>query len=82
MDLNIYTVYVRLLDEGTDVSRPVSAINITGNVYVIIKPDWYDPEDEIWEFTPGSLVSCDPVRREGGNLLLATKIAQLHDLST
>ena len=53
--------------------RPVKAINIYSNIYVIIKPDRYDPEDETWEFTPGSLVRCDLVKREGGNLLLATK---------
>lgn len=50
-------IYVALLDEGIDVFRPVQAVVIGENKYRLLGLDQYDPDDEIWEFPPGSIVS-------------------------
>ena len=49
-------IYVALLGEGTTVYRPVSAIFIEPGVYLLEGQDTYDPEDEVWEFLPGTKV--------------------------
>ncbi len=51
-------VYVRLLDEGTDVWRPVPAIPQADGIFKIRKPDDYDAETETWEFPPHTRVKC------------------------
>ena len=51
-------VYVRLLDEGVDVWRPVPAMALPDGTYQLQRPDWYDPEDEAWEFPPHARVKC------------------------
>jgi hypothetical protein len=50
------TIHVYLLEEGTDVWRPVSAEFIRNDIYRIIgePPD----ETERWEFMPGDVVRC------------------------
>jgi hypothetical protein len=53
------TVFVRLLDEGTDVMRPVQAERIRPEIFRLFEPADYDPEYETWEFVPGSLVRCE-----------------------
>jgi hypothetical protein len=52
------TVYVRLLDEGTEVWRPVPATKLPNGAYLLHEPSGYDPSDEKWEFSPGSQVKC------------------------
>jgi hypothetical protein len=47
-------VYVRLLKEGTDVYRPVSAEQMTSEVFVLSSQEV--PRDEVWEFSPGTRV--------------------------
>ena len=51
------TIFVRLLDEGTDVWRPVEGKQIHTDTFEIVS-DNPDPEDEIWEFVAGQLVNC------------------------
>ena len=51
------TIYVRLLDEGVDVWRPVSAEILGKERYRIISEP-SDPEDEKWEFQSGDVVQC------------------------
>jgi hypothetical protein len=65
------TVYVRLLNEGTDVWRPVAATRI-GSGYLLNGPQ---PDDEEWEFKPGESVICDLRRFEGkpDEFLVATR---------
>jgi hypothetical protein len=66
-------IFVRLLGEGTEVTRPTEAINLgNGSFQVLSTPD-YDPEDEVWEFPPGSTVRCETRRDPAGEYLLATK---------
>ncbi len=48
------TVYVRLLEEGVDVWRPVSAHSLGGDVFELSSAPV--PDDEVWEFAPGSRV--------------------------
>jgi hypothetical protein len=77
-DLNIETiVYVRLLDEGTDVWRPAPAIPQADGTFKIGKPADYDPEAERWEFPPQTRVKC--VRKkfaDGDEPLVAIAIAK------
>jgi len=51
-------IYVALIDEGTTVWRPVSAIQIRDHIYQI-DPNAGVPPDENWEFIPGSYVACE-----------------------
>ena len=52
-------VYVRLLDEGVDVWRPVPAKPQAAGTFRLSRPEWYDPETETWEFLPETLVRCE-----------------------
>jgi len=63
-------VYVRLLDEGVDVYRPVTSIKITETVYELDHPEGYDPDDESWEFLPGSKVRVERKLLEGESSLV------------
>jgi len=65
-------IYVRLLDEGVNVYRPVQAVAITSLVYEIKADDSYDPEDEHWEFPPGSKVIVEEKILEKKTVLVAT----------
>ena len=52
------TIYVFLLDEGTDVWRPIEAIPVGDGVYRIVSEN-PDPEAEHWQFSTGDLVRCE-----------------------
>lgn len=49
------SAYVRLLGEGTDVYRPVQLERLSDGIFVV-QEKFYDPDDEKWEFPPGSIV--------------------------
>ena len=51
-------VYVQLLDEGTDVWRPVRATALPDGTFRLLEPDGYDPNAETWEFPPSTKVRC------------------------
>ncbi len=65
------TVYVRLLNEGVQVYRPVSALQTGINIYELRGADIYNPEDEEWEFLPGSRVVVEERILEGQKALVA-----------
>jgi hypothetical protein len=66
-------IFVALLGEGTDVWRPTQALVIgEGLVKILATPD-YDPEDENWEFPPGSVARYEKRRGEAGEYLVAVK---------
>lgn len=65
------TIYVRLLGEGIQVYRPVQALQIASNIYVVGGADIYDPEDEEWEFLPGARVVVEERILEGQSALIA-----------
>lgn len=68
---NEIAIYVRLLNEGTDVLRPTTGILLQpGEVRVIATPN-YDPDSEEWEFPPGSTVRYVKEIREGREVLVA-----------
>lgn len=58
-------VYVRLLDEGTLVFRPSPAEFLGNQRARLIAPPGYDPEDEDWEFEPGSIVRVELRQLDG-----------------
>ena len=64
-------IYVRLLGEGTECSRPTQGISLGHGLFRLLPTTDYDREDEQWEFAPGSLVRVKEVRNENGSYLLA-----------
>jgi hypothetical protein len=65
------TIYVRLLNEGTEVYRPVLASQVGPTVYLISSDQPYNIEDESWEFPPGSRVRVVAQSRDGEPRLIA-----------
>jgi hypothetical protein len=54
-----FTVYVKLLGEGTDVWRPTQAERVDENIVRLLPTADYGACDEQWEFLPGSIVRCE-----------------------
>jgi hypothetical protein len=55
-------IYVRLLDEGPDVWRPVEARDLGGGLFEILGSQ---PSGQNWEFPPGAFVRCARRKFEG-----------------
>jgi hypothetical protein len=72
-DSNTETVriFVRLLDEGTEVSRPTEATRLGHGLFKILPTPEYDPGNETWEFPPGTTVRGVTLRDGDGEYLLA-----------
>lgn len=66
-------IYVQLLEEGTPTVRGTQAIPLPNGVYKLLPTPDYDPQDEIWEFLPGSIVQCEARDNWGKEILLAVK---------
>ena len=66
-------VYVRLLNEGTDVFRPTQAIEIGKGLFELMAAPHYDSEGEEWEFLPGAIVCIEIRHGASGNFPLAIK---------
>lgn len=71
------TVFVALLDEDVSVWRPAPAIHLEDDRYILLRPDDYDPQDEHWEYPPGTVVECELRRDEEGDRLSAVRRAML-----
>ena len=69
-------VYVRLLGEGTLVLRPSPAEFLEADTARLIAPRDYDPEDENWEYKPGSIVRVELRRIEGADAFIAVASAE------
>lgn len=67
-------IYVRLLDEGTTVYRPVKALKVNESTFTIMEDGKVDVEDEIWEFTVGTTVVVREVEIDGQVRLLASHL--------
>lgn len=65
------TIYIRLLNEGTEVFRPTSAEPLQDGFFKVLPTSDYDPQDEKWEFLPGSLVECVKRKLDGEEVLVA-----------
>jgi hypothetical protein len=67
-------IYVYLVDEGTDVWRPVDAIHIKDSIYRI-DPESTISETETWQFLPGDIIRCEEKRLSRGVCLVAIEKA-------
>lgn len=78
MDSNskkLVTIYVQLLEEATFTARPTEAVPLENGLYKLLPTPDYDPEDEKWEFPPGTIVRT--VKRKsssGDEYPLAVKV--------
>jgi len=72
---NTELVYVPLLGEGTIVFRPTQAIHLEGDKYELLATKDYDPEDEKWEFLPGSIVHCVARQTDDEEILVVNRPA-------
>lgn len=73
-------IYVPLCDEGTPTVRGTQAVPLGDNLYKILPTPNYDPEDETWEFLPGSVVRCDmPTDPRNGEQFLRAYEVQNED---
>ena len=66
-------VYVRLLEEGTEVFRPTEALPLGNDLYRVLATTDYDSEDEVWEFPPGSIIRVVKRRFKDGVFVVAVK---------
>ena len=66
------TIYVALVNEGTDVWRPVEAEKVAENTFRLLGSI---PSDEDWRFRPGDLVHCEEKELSEGPCLVAATAA-------
>jgi len=64
------TIYVFLLDEGTEVWRPIQARHLGDDRFQITSIN-DDPDDEHWQFSTGDIVRCSRRRLSDGIRLVA-----------
>ena len=64
------TIYIPLLNEGTDVWRPVEAEQVGGDQYRIVGQR---PADENWPFAQNQIVRCEMRLLSGRECLVAQK---------
>jgi hypothetical protein len=67
------TIYIRLLDEGTEAFRPTTAKLLSSGNFEVLPTQDYNPKDEKWEFAPGSIVYCEERKLDGENVLIAVR---------
>lgn len=67
-------IYVRLLDEGVNVWRPVEAERLTNDTLRLIAAQPKDDAIEQWEFAPGDAVRCRLIELSGGKVLVAVEL--------
>jgi len=68
------TIYIRLLEEGTEVLRPTEAEELGDGLFKLLPTPNYDPQDEHWEFGPGSVVRGVFRKVEGDAVLVAVNV--------
>jgi hypothetical protein len=59
MSENVVEIHVMLLNEEFMTARATKAKALANGMYEVLRPDDYDPEDEEWEFVPGTIVRCE-----------------------
>lgn len=81
MKMKLAPVYVDLPDEATPTIRPTNAEVLGGNLYRLLPTKRYDPENEEWEFLPGTIVVCEMrMTGEGVRALIAVRAADAADI--
>lgn len=73
------TIHVRLLNEGTDVWRPVKAQRLSDTTYQIA--DEPVPEDETWSFQPGEIVVAEARSSKDRALVAVARASHFDDRS-
>jgi hypothetical protein len=73
--ISIVTIYVALLDEGTPTLRGTDALDLGDGLYKIMATPYYNPDDEVWEFPPGSIVKGERRVNLDKEILLAIEKA-------
>jgi len=71
------TIYIRLLEEGSWAYRPVTACRINENIYKVEGHEIHFTDDEVWEFTPGTIVVVEEKKLRGGIVLVAVRAFNL-----
>jgi len=66
------TIYIELMNEGTDCWRPVEAKDLGDGHFLIVSSQ---PEDEDWQFKPGDIIECRKKQLQDGLCLVAYKLA-------
>jgi len=66
-------IHVRLLEEGTEVARPTHALDLGNGLFKLEATIDYDPDTEVWEFLPGSIVRGEIRSSDSGQYLMAAK---------
>ncbi len=69
-------IYVQLLNEGTQVWRPMWAEKLEENVYLLKSFIDHDPTDEELEFKPNEIVICERQKLSEENQIVAVKRKQ------
>ncbi len=64
-------VYIDLLEEGTPTLRPAQAIDLGNGTAKLLPTENYNPESEIWQFVPGTIVKFKEVNNGGEKILFA-----------
>jgi hypothetical protein len=70
--IDVLTIYIPLLNEGTVVFRPTSAVRMGTNTYKVLPSPDYDPNLEEWAFPPGSIVEGS-LETKGGKAVLVAR---------
>ncbi|MDR3576148.1 MAG: hypothetical protein P4L50_19955 [Anaerolineaceae bacterium] len=73
MNIKRDLIYIRLLGEGTLVYRPTQGLKIGGLIFKVLPTENYNPEDENWEFPPGTIVRCQKENKGGKEILVAVE---------
>jgi hypothetical protein len=68
-------IFIPLLDEGVNVWRPTQAEPLADGTYRVLPTPDYDPDDEAWQFPPGSRVVCEVKKLSDGEVLAAVRLA-------
>jgi len=64
-------IYINLPED--EAARPTQAIAMGNNIFKVLATADYDPEDEVWQFVPGTLVRCQERNYRGMKYLLAVE---------
>jgi len=71
------TIYIPLLNEGTPVLRPTLGEEVGDGLYRVLSTHDYDPDDEEWQFPPGTIVECEKQTKGDEELYVAKKIGNV-----
>jgi len=74
-------VYLQLIDEGTEVWRPVPAWRIDERRLILLRTADYDAGVETWAFAPGTVVVATHRDIGGQRVLAVDRAADVGNLS-